>query len=50
MPHIANGDIKIPVDKIVKFNWDEEGVQEFVNLHKEMESNQNAGKLIIAIK
>jgi len=26
MPHIANGDIKIPVDKIVKFNWDEEGV------------------------
>lgn len=37
MFYIANGDIEIPVDSITKIKWDQNGINEFIRLHTEMD-------------
>ncbi|CAD8044893.1 unnamed protein product [Paramecium primaurelia] len=50
LPYIANGDIEIPVDSITKIKWDQNGINEFIRLHTEMDQNKNVGKQIVVFE
>ncbi|CAD8052928.1 unnamed protein product [Paramecium sonneborni] len=47
LPYLQSGQIEIPVDSITKIKWDQDGINQFIRLHTEMEQNKNAGKQII---
>lgn len=50
LPLLANGRVKVPVDRIVRVEWSEEGVSKIGELHAEMEGNGNAGKLNVVFE